>query len=651
MLRHPSSIPYRPDIDGLRALAILAVLIYHAHPSLLPGGFVGVDVFFVISGYLITQILLQATPVGAQHFLVFYQSRVRRIFPALALVLATCLVVGWIALLADEYAQLSRHTAAGAMFMSNFLLWTEVGYFDNAAASKPLLHLWSLAVEEQFYLIWPVLLWCVAKLKLRLHWVVLGCVAASFGAIYLLPPDAALAFYGPHFRLWELALGGLLASWKSASVLALNSGRTVWSVIGLLMIVAACFGVAADTHYPDWRALLPTVGTLLMIAAGTSALPNRWLAQRLWVGIGRISYPLYLWHWPLLSFAHIVASGEPSVGVRWACLAASFLLAVLTYRFLELPIRRARHNRLTVLLPLLALSVLGGLGWWISAQHGLPERIAPALQQLAQRDADWQYPPPEMRAIKIEAASAFAVGGSGPQTLFYGDSNVEQYAPRIAQLLAQNSDAQRGAIFLTQGARVPIHGVARSDLPMHVDTVDLDAVMRFATVDRVVIGASWVLYFTENLQDLGALPGTPLFSLDGFPLFSDQGRQLAAQQLTRQVLALRHQGKEVYLVAGIPAGHEFGRAAGLADRRHFILSNTPVDTTVTVARALVEQRQAVVLRMLQEIAAETGAHLIDPVPHLCAATQCSPIRHKDVGHLRASYVRHQLVFLDQTVAP
>src|SRR3954462_920038 len=203
---------YRPDVDGLRAVAVLAVLAYHAFPSVLPGGFAGVDVFFVISGYLITGIIIEDLARERFTYANFYWRRIRRIFPALILVLVTCLALGWLVLLPDEYAQLGKHVAAGAGFVSNIALWREAGYFDSAAELKPLLHLWSLGVEEQYYLVWPLFLFLFKKQSNRMLWMILGIGALSFILnILMVSRYPTAAFYLPVTRFWELLAGSLLA--------------------------------------------------------------------------------------------------------------------------------------------------------------------------------------------------------------------------------------------------------------------------------------------------------------------------------------------------------------------------------------------------------------------------------------------------------
>ena len=379
---------YRPDIDGLRALAVLAVLIFHAFPSALPGGFVGVDIFFVISGYLITGILLRQLEVGQFSLAHFYAQRIKRIFPALATVLIFCLCVGWIALTSGEYKQLGRYTAGGAAFLNNFLFWRDAGYFDAAAATKPLLHLWSLAIEEQFYLIWPLLLLAChtlpqATLKTRSKAVLIGVIFCT-SLVYsyqLMSRDLTANFYSPLARFWELIVGAALAYWHSRLPMLKLSERIglLLAVLGIGLLLISMALIDQTRAFPGLWALLPTLGTACLIVAGSTTYINRqWLASRPLVWIGIISYPLYLWHWPLLTFARIFEGQTPSTTVRSILLLASVGLAFLTYQFIERPIRfPSTHRKASKnIISILCIIMLGLFlaGYAITRNEGLPFR-------------------------------------------------------------------------------------------------------------------------------------------------------------------------------------------------------------------------------------------------------------------------------------
>jgi peptidoglycan/LPS O-acetylase OafA/YrhL len=392
MSRSPA-LKYRPDIDGLRAIAVIVVVGFHAWPREFSGGFIGVDVFFVISGYLISGIVLEGLTEAKFSFAEFYVRRIKRIFPALMLVLATCAALGWFIVWAEPYAQLGKHIVAAVGFVLNFVLWREAGYFDTEAIRKPLLHLWSLSIEEQFYLVWPAVLLLASKRAYNIA-IVTGLIAIASFLINVawVNTHPAATFFMPFTRAWELMLGSLLASlermpaWSAGAVAATAktcrvSVRLVretagWS--GAAMIAIAFVMLSPGKAFPGWWALLPTFGAVLIIVAGMGAAFNRYvLAWPPMVFIGLISYPLYLWHWPLLSFAWQISFNDPPHWVRDVLVVVSFVLAWLTYKLLERPIRSSRVARPAVVLVLVAL-VIGGAGFAIERSGGLPLRAANA---------------------------------------------------------------------------------------------------------------------------------------------------------------------------------------------------------------------------------------------------------------------------------
>ncbi|QOY94046.1 acyltransferase [Massilia sp. UMI-21] len=378
-------LAYRPDIDGLRAVAVLSVVLFHAFPTALRGGFIGVDVFFVISGFLISSILLRELQQGSFSFAGFYARRVRRIFPALALVLAACLAFGWLALFPDEYQQLGKHVVGGAGFAANFFYWAQVGYFDTAADTKPLLHLWSLGIEEQFYILWPVIL--LLAWRLRARWrvnllVVAGVLALASFALNVagIAAHPSATFYSPASRAWELLLGAGLACLQAGPPRAARlpaPDLLAWT--GAVLLAAGLALITRTSLFPGWYALLPVLGAVLLIAAGPQAWFNRVvLSNRLMVWVGLVSYPLYLWHWPLLSFAQIIESREPQPAIRAGAVLLALLLAWLTYRLVERPLRAgAARDRRAVVAALCALMIAcAGGGAYIYLNEGLPARKA-----------------------------------------------------------------------------------------------------------------------------------------------------------------------------------------------------------------------------------------------------------------------------------
>jgi peptidoglycan/LPS O-acetylase OafA/YrhL len=385
-LTHPK---YRADIDGLRAIAVLSVVGFHAFPDWIKGGFIGVDIFFVISGFLISTIIVGSLERNSFSFVEFYIRRIKRIFPALLLVLIASFAFGWFVLLADEYKQLGKHIAGGAGFVSNYLFRNESGYFDNAAEAKPLLHLWSLGIEEQYYIIWPLLLWLGWKLRFNLLTVTIAVTMISFALnVSKVHGDAVAAFYSPQTRFWELMVGSILAymtqhkqtnfpklkhtlgTWANKIIYAQASeangqllGNTL-SMLGAVLIVIGILVVTKEKFFPGWWAVLPALGAMLIILAGAQAWLNRVvLSNRVLVWLGLISFPLYLWHWPLLAFAHIVEADTPSFAIRLAVVLISIVLAWLTYSLIERPIHFGKHGNAKAIVLLGLMIVVGYVGY------------------------------------------------------------------------------------------------------------------------------------------------------------------------------------------------------------------------------------------------------------------------------------------------
>jgi peptidoglycan/LPS O-acetylase OafA/YrhL len=355
---------YRADIDGLRAFAVTSVLIFHAFPSLMPGGFVGVDVFFVISGFLISGIIFKELETSSFSFANFYARRVKRIFPALIAMLTASYAFGWFFLFNDDFRRLGSHIFRASLFLSNLILWREAGYFDNAAETKPLLHLWSLGIEEQFYIVWPVILWIFWRFKaLRLPLIATLTISSLIWNIYQSRLDLTHDFYSPLTRFWELSSGAWLAYDLSKRDSTSHKFRNGISALAVLVLLAAIYVIDSKKAFPWAWALMPVIGAVLLIYAGPMAWCNRVLfSHRAVVWVGAISYPLYLWHWPALAFARIVEGTTPSVTIRLGALVLSVLLAWGTYSWIEKPIRFGAKSALKTPLLIVTMALVGYVG-------------------------------------------------------------------------------------------------------------------------------------------------------------------------------------------------------------------------------------------------------------------------------------------------
>jgi peptidoglycan/LPS O-acetylase OafA/YrhL len=479
--------PVRDDIEGLRALAVLSVLANHAFPGMLTGGFVGVDIFFVISGYLIGGHLLQDIQAGRFNILGFYAKRARRIFPALALVLVSLWCIGWVIFSAPEFAALGRQIVASIFFSNNFQLWSETGYFDTAALDKPLLHLWSLGIEEQFYLLVPALLWVGTRGTAgSIRWVARLGVLSLLATILLSNSDYASSFYLLHTRFWELAAGVALAqaelcmraesrqqfenrftpkrgineirpfssSFVFASVLAwVRFWFESWgarlalaaSLAGILMI-GASIAVLGPTNWPGAQTLFPVLGTTLVIAAGPMQVINRFLGCKPLAAIGGISYPLYLWHWPAIVIFTMLNPGPRAVEMAIP-LGAAFGLAWLTKKFVEDPVRFGRLGLAKFprppLWPVVSGLVFAGLlGSSAVATDGLPSRFSPQLRAIA----EWSESNPDINwrtghcyfylrnAVEFSSECTPVKRGNVPLILLWGDSHAAHLYAGMAEL-------------------------------------------------------------------------------------------------------------------------------------------------------------------------------------------------------------------------
>ncbi len=448
-LAKPSN--YRADIDGLRAIAVLSVLGFHAFPDVFHSGFIGVDIFFVISGFLISNIILKDLAEENFSFLDFYSRRIKRIFPALLLVLSCSFVIAWFVLLPNELKELGKHIAAGAGFGSNFVLLNESGYFDNHSDTKPLLHLWSLGIEEQFYFVWPFLLYLTWKTKKNVLLLISVVLFISFilnvGRIH---NHAISVFYSPQSRFWELLIGAALAYlileksshyiWQDESKSVHQITKNAFAICGTVFLSAAYLLLTKDKRFPGWWALLPTFGTALIISSGSHTWLNRVvLSNRILVWIGLISFPLYLWHWPLLSFARIMQNEKPSAEIRIVALLLSVVLAWLTFIFLEKPIRhdKLHENNSKKLfcykfkkpaILMLAMIVIGYIGYNAYSRDGYQFRSSFKKFEQQNNGFNWDDAAKYANAAKDDPPNikrdVLLIGDSHAQAIFGGFSEL-----------------------------------------------------------------------------------------------------------------------------------------------------------------------------------------------------------------------------------
>ena len=665
---------YRSDIDGLRGIAVLFVLIFHGFARLLPGGFIGVDIFFVISGYLITLILFGEIIENKYSVAAFYARRIKRIFPALITVLGATCVLGWLLLFPDEFKNLGKHVTGGAAFISNILVWRETGYFDDAAERKPLLHLWSLGVEEQFYIFFPVLLWLAYRKGFATPRFFTVILALSFGlSVYGTLYYQRTAFFLPVTRFWELLIGCILAIIElernklskpsSSDSVSLFSGiaglgrpinKIIISGLGLALIVMAVACINNGVAFPGWWALLPTFGTALIIFAGGDSVINRWvLGNKLLVGIGLISYPLYLWHWPLLYFGRILSPAGMSNLTVFEILTASGLLALLTFLFVESPIRFGSIlGTRKVLVLCMGMSVLLAFGFFAN-RRVLPSRLGlvPLSNEVVMAAQDWIYPFPDNfnRISEFKKDVEFVRGKPDQAVLFIGDSHMQYYWPRIEMVINKLQSNARPVIFITAGGSPALPNVNRITPGFACDKF-FDFAMQEAAknnVKTVVISCFWESYFgaypndtTGDVYLIGDQSKVPL-------RFGNPVVNQVFVEFGQTIAGLTKMGKEVVVI--LPGPMNYLWAPELISR---FASPVQFTNQVWMARKDIEALIRPVKQALIVAVTSNGGKTIDPLDYFeedggfNGKTPQGRFRYKDSNHFRPFYVCEKAFFLD-----
>ncbi len=497
-----NSRQYRRDIDGLRAVAVLGVILYHLFPDFLPGGFVGVDVFFVISGFLITQMTWLEIEAGSFSFCHFYSRRILRLYPALILILLVFagfsgLVLNW-----SEREHFGKQMMAGALFFSNFALWFEGGYFDIAADRKPLLHLWSLSIEEQFYLVWPIFLALAYKIGFRF-----SLVAATLGTsslvlgVYLTYVDPIAGFYNPAARFWELVLGGSLGVFSATTRYRPPSrpGSALMSLGGIVGLWLTSVILTRESTFPGLVAIVPCVCAISILASDpNNPFSRRFLGNRLMVAIGLISYPLYLWHWPLWSFTYLSFQGQVPEMARVIIFLASWILACATYALVERPLRRGEKRGTKALALLGGMLILAGIGFlsWSSEGFIRWSRVVSDATFLSRviTQAEWSDAVREGPCyLQVRTGGYHADTCKElrrPSVVLWGDSHAASLYPGLKELQAHMSF---GITQMTQGACPPFRD-AQSKYKTDCDQINANILNTVTEMspDVVILSAAWI---------------------------------------------------------------------------------------------------------------------------------------------------------------
>ncbi|WP_057862713.1 acyltransferase family protein [Bradyrhizobium lablabi] len=498
---------YRPDVDGLRAIAVMLVLNFHAFPDAAPGGFVGVDVFFVISGFLITGIVARELELGRFSLIEFYNRRVRRIFPALIVVLCATLVLGWLWMLPQDLAQLGSDTFASAAFLANIALLLQSGYFDVESAKKPLLHLWSLGIEEQFYLFWPLLLILAFRLRKSILAVIALFGIASFALnVVLIGSNPVAVFYLPFTRVFELLAGAALAcGWNKVGHSVKASDWRAW--IGVALIAASVVMLDSHRAFPGWWAVLPVAGSALLLSAPAAWVNRAVLASRPLVWIGLISYPLYLWHWPLLVFAGMVKFAPLTLPERELILLASMVLAWVTYRLVETPIRFGTPSRRKMFGLGAGIAMIAAAGFAVVWGRGFDDRLPPEIRAMANVTTEsfkWRF---HECLLDLSRETTFADScverDRRPLVLTWGDSTAGALLPGLRK--AQEA-RNFGIAQLTSSSCIP---ALNADIPGNPNCRAMNdkvfSLVRQIDPDIVLLHGTWEKHLDNVAETVVAL--------------------------------------------------------------------------------------------------------------------------------------------------
>ena len=635
----PAAAPafYRPDIDGLRAVAVLSVVLFHADLPLLGGGFVGVDVFFVISGYLITTIIRGQLSRGSFSVSDFYDRRIRRIFPALFTVVTACIVAAWCWMMPFDLQGFGASVAAMAGFGSN-IFFCKTGYFDGGTSISPLMHTWSLAVEEQFYVVFPLVFAFLARRSATtarrgvLLLLVASLVVNLFGVRY----SGKLAFYMPWHRAWELLAGSALAlGWLP--MLQSRLLREVLAALGAAAIAVAVFGLDGETQFPGEAALLPVVGAVLLLYSGGSAptLIGRALSTRGFVFIGLLSYSFYLWHWPILVFARyrLMRDLSASEGLLFSALA--LVLAYVSWRFVEQPCRHGvacDRNRVFALGAGCSVltAIVGGVLYFT---RGFPERLSAPIRSVAMASFD-ENPDSAAchnhNAAQVHADDVCRMGSATakPSFVVLGDSFADALVPGIA---AAAQDAGRAGYVITKGGCAPLLETGSADCSA-LSAAGLAFIKRHPNIDTVLMSARWS-GFAEGSRFGESRPKLVLDDARTTEPGPEDSRRVLTQGFDRTLAVLAP--RRIVIVG-------FSPEQAVRPPRALALAQTyGVKADIGVDRATYDRRQRHAHAIIDPLAQRPNVSVIDLGPPLCDQERCpgerdNVVLYSDDNHLSRS---------------
>jgi len=623
-----NKMTYRPDIDGLRAVAVLAVLFYHAGISGFSGGYVGVDVFFVISGFLITKKISESILANDFTFIGFYERRIRRIFPALFATIFFALGIGYLIYDTPTFQELGQSATATTLFSSNIFFWRQAGYFDGPAALKPLLHMWSLSVEEQFYFGLPLLLVSLHSIfKKNVRSILIGLACLSFLIVSLtLGRDPSAAFYLVQGRIWELLLGSILALSQIGKIKSQH--RAFLSVGGILMILASIAAYSDETRFPGAAAALPVFGSGMIILSGIDgeSLIGRVLSTKPFVFVGKISYSLYLWHWPLLVFArfYLIRELGPVDLALWFII--TFLAAFLSWKIIETPFRSlsflAKPRIFYLAGSVLVLTAL--LGYMIDKNKGLPNRIT-SEQAVILDKTEWHSEAENWLNCNTEKGQDVVICPIGaaeqpPTFLLWGDSHSRAVAPAVNR---SATSANQGGIFIWKTGCPPLTGIDRLDHSDQECSAFSQAVISLIEDDpeikTVILASRWAISAVgTRYKNEEGISVTLIDATD--PTARDQDNAaLFTAGLERTLEELHNLDRQVILVGPIAeVGYHVPSSYFIASR-----TGRDINSIIAPTRGEFLARNDVVISVLDEMGVKyDNLQIINPAGILCDMEVC-----------------------------
>lgn len=630
---------YQPEIDGLRAVSVMSVVCFHLGLPWAQGGFVGVDVFFVISGYLITKLLIGQAEDGQPNFSYFYIRRIRRLAPALLTLIVFCLGVGFFMLSPGDYQGLSTSALYTLFAASNFYFLYNTGYFEASVQSMPLLHTWSLAVEEQFYLIWPVALWLLVKLcNKRRSLVLIGVIILfilSFGLnVYVVSNQGKSGFYLAQYRAWELLVGGFLALLPIETVRRVPKQiAELVPVLGLLAIALAVTIISRDQPYPGFRALLPVIGAAgFLLMTGQQLVLHRVFSAKIPVILGKASYSIYLYHWPIIVFWNHYTSFEritPTAGF-WL-LIVSCMLGLLSWKLIEQPFRRlpAPKSRVAIafIVAQLAIATLSGI---VVFEQGLPRRIPESVQALASLNVMWRWQCPRpLGAQRCEAGRPWAQAAH--RIFLIGDSHAAHFLPLIDAAAERHEVSIRllpGCSPAVDGMRTKFYMPADPNYNRHCHELWTENISLIELEPKalLVFASPWSAvspYLTENENEFNS---------------KEKGLQLLRNSLDYLIVRLAKSGRRVILLSDIPLW-DIDPIPCVISQKTLLLRKRCARSTDSLDWTFFNREQRKTHELLRSFDKRANVSVISPEDYLCDYSGCKTIVneefiYRDSGHLR-----------------